>query len=489
MPNSSPSPPSFSLLEVTTSITRVLEARYKSEFWVRAEMNKLNYYSQSGHCFPELVEKREGKIVAQMKAAIWRNEFFRINNNFRRVLKEPLKDGIKILFLARITFHPVYGLSLVILDIDPAYTLGDLEREKQETIDRLREEGIFDRNKRLSLPLLPQRIAIISVETSKGYADFKKVIEGNPWQYKFFHLLFPSLLQGEKAVPGIISQLNRIRKVLHHFDVVAIIRGGGGDIGLSCYNNYALAKEIALFPIPVITGIGHATNETVAEMISHSNAITPTKLAEMLLQKFHDFARPVQEAERGIMQESHRLLREERQHFSATVKAFRMGSGNALRQNREELRNLSSSLVMQSNYLFRGERDLLRRQSMAMVRDLRSLLLQARAQLSRDGQSIGKNTRQALQRERLAVEGLGKRMPSRINSLLKHKSTEIGAIEKNVFNLSPANVLRRGYSITKLGGKSLRDAKELKPGEVIHTILYNGSIESEVTSTKNEKEP
>src|SRR5690606_17990837 len=130
----------------------------------------------------------------------------------------------------------------------------------------------YERNKKLPFPILPQRIAIISVETSKGYADFLSVIDGNPWKYKFFHFLFPSLLQGEKAVDGIIQQLRRIRKVTKHFDVVAIIRGGGGDVGLTCYNNYRLAKEIAEFPLPVITGIGHATNETVSEIIAHFNA-------------------------------------------------------------------------------------------------------------------------------------------------------------------------------------------------------------------------
>ncbi|MEO0075571.1 MAG: exodeoxyribonuclease VII large subunit [candidate division WOR-3 bacterium] len=186
----------FSLLEVTKSIQKTLPDRYKSSFWVKAEMNKLNFYKQSGHCYPELVEKKDGKIIAQIKSHLWRDDFNRVNNNFQRILNEPLKDGIKILFLAKISFDPVHGLALWIIDIDSSYTLGDLEREKQETIKQLKEEGIFNKNKTLNLPLLPQRIAIISVETSKGYADFLKVIETNSWNYKFFHILFPSLLQG-----------------------------------------------------------------------------------------------------------------------------------------------------------------------------------------------------------------------------------------------------------------------------------------------------
>jgi exodeoxyribonuclease VII large subunit len=283
----------FSLIEVTLSIQKTISERYKSSFWVKAEMNKLNNYSYSGHCYPDLVEKKDGRVIAQMKSNLWKNDFNRINNNFLTVLKEPIKDGIKILFCATITFDPSHGLSLRIIDIDPAYSLGELEREKQETIAKLNREGIFRNNRRLTLPLLPQRIAIISVETSKGYADFLKVIGNNPWGYKFFYFLFPALLQGEKSINSILHQLGRIGKVTKHFDVVAIIRGGGGDVGLSSYNNYELAKEIALFPIPVITGIGHSTNETVAEMVSFSNAITPTELADLLIQKFHNFSVPL----------------------------------------------------------------------------------------------------------------------------------------------------------------------------------------------------
>jgi exodeoxyribonuclease VII large subunit len=307
-------------------------------------MNKLNFYGQSGHCYPELVEKQDGKVVAQIKAHLWRDDYIRANDNFKAVLKEPLKDGIKILFLAKVSFDPAHGLALWIVDIDPGYTLGDLEREKQETIRRLQEEGIFNRNKTLKLPLLPQRIAIISVETSKGYADFLKVMETNSWNYKFFHLLFPSLLQGDNAIEAICAQLRRIRRVRSHFDAVAIIRGGGGDIGLSCYNSYQLAKETALFPIPVITGIGHATNETVTEMVSFSNAITPTKLAEFLLQRFHNFSIPVQDAEKVIRDRAHQLMKEARSELHSELKLFRSVAENVLTANRNEVRELLKSV-------------------------------------------------------------------------------------------------------------------------------------------------
>jgi exodeoxyribonuclease VII large subunit len=385
----------FSLLEVMSSVQKTLNARYTSEFWVKAEMNKLNYYKQSGHCYPELVEKKDGKIIAQTKAHLWKEDFQRISGNFQNVLKEPLKDGIKILFLAKISFDPLFGLALWIKDIDPSFTLGDLEKEKQDAIRKLKEQQFFDRNKQLKLPLLPQRIAIISVETSKGYADFLKVIDHNPWNYRYFYMLFPSLLQGDKAVQDILNQLEKIKKVKDHFDVVAIIRGGGGVIGLSCYNNYQLAKEIALFPIPVITGIGHATNETVSEMVSFYNAITPTKLAEYLLQHFHNFSVPVQ--------------------------------------------NASKSIVRQTQFILKS------------------------------------------QKEKLKITGEKLQLQTFLN--LKSLFMDLNNIEKNITNMSPQNVLKRGYSITRINGKALKDGLSLKEGDVLSTELYEGDIISTVIST------
>src|SRR5690606_11774441 len=217
--------------------------------------NKLNHYSHSGHCYPELVEKRDGQVVAEMRSVIWRDDYRRINRQFIEMTKEPLKNGITILFQAVISYDPLYGLTLRILDIDPVHALGELQREKLASIDRLKKEGIFAANKALAFPIVPKRLAIISVETSKGYADFLKILQHNPWRYHFEQTLFPALLQGDKSVQAIVGQLEQIAKRRNEYDVVAIIRGGGGDVGLSSYNHYLLAAAIARFPIPVLTGI------------------------------------------------------------------------------------------------------------------------------------------------------------------------------------------------------------------------------------------
>jgi exodeoxyribonuclease VII large subunit len=477
----------FSLLEVTKSIQKALADRYKSSFWVKAEMNKLNFYSQSGHCYPELVEKKDGKVIAQIKSHLWKDDFIRINSNFQRILKEPLKDGIKILFQAKIVFDPVHGLALWITDIDASYTLGDLEREKQETIKQLKDEGIFNKNKAIKLALLPQRIAIISVETSKGYADFLKVIETNSWNYRFFHLLFPSLLQGDKAIQDITIQLKRIEKVKSHFDVVAIIRGGGGDVGLSCYNNYQLAKEIALFPLPVITGIGHATNETVSEMISFSNAITPTKLAEYLIQKFHNFSVPVQEAEKKVIDKSRRLLSEEKVKFHSEIKLFRSVTENILITNRNEVKSVSRALLQQAQFIFKNENEYLKAAKIKIIKGTNTCYSNTKLEIKNIAIIIRKDSHSLLHQFKLIIAQLTQNLHTQSGLKLKSTLLELNNIEKNIANMSPANVLKRGYSITLLNGKSVKNIIQVKNGDTINTTIFEGNIISIVTSTNKQR--
>ena len=451
----------FSLIEVTTSIRKTIEERYTSVFWVKAEMNKLNHYSHSGHCYPELVEKTNGKVIAQMKANVWKSDFDRINHNFLRVLKEPLKDGIKILFSATISFDSSHGLSLRILDIDPSFSLGELEREKQDTLERLRREGIFNSNKALKLPILPQRIAIISVETSKGYSDFINVIENNQWGYKFFRLLFPSLLQGDKSIVSICNQLKRIKKIIKHFDVVAIIRGGGGDVGLSSYNNYELAKEIALFPIPVLTGIGHSTNETVAEMVSYKNAITPTELADFLIQKFHDFSVPIKKGEEIIVDRAKRILSDEKLRFQNFMKYFRSVTNSKLLRSKVEIKSQSETILRQSRFLIKGKSQLLNGTKQEVLKAVATLL----------------------STNKIHLADLIEELKSFPVQTLEIENGKVDAIEKNVRMLDPLNVLKRGFSITLYEGKALKSYTQVKPTDKITTLLADGRLESEVNTS------
>lgn len=279
----------FSLLDVCKSIRKTLTERYGSTFWVKAELHKLNLYPGSGHCFPELLQKENGVIVAQMRATLWNGDYRRINASFLQTVREPLKDDMEILFSASVQYDPRHGLSLRIHDIDPAYALGSLERERASSLRRLDEEGLLERNKRLELPLLPARIAVISGQTSKGYSDFMQVLGRNGRGYGFYVRLFPALLQGDGAVESIRAALREVQEFPLDFDVVMIVRGGGDEVGLSAYNNYDLARDICLYPVPVLTGIGHSTNLTVSEEVAWFHGITPTELAVFVLKRFEKF--------------------------------------------------------------------------------------------------------------------------------------------------------------------------------------------------------
>ncbi|MEO5979958.1 MAG: exodeoxyribonuclease VII large subunit [Chryseolinea sp.] len=428
----------FTLLEVARSIRKAISDRYQSTFWVKAEMNRLNHYSYSGHCYPELVEKVNGKVVAQMRGSLWRDDYLRANANFIKTLKEPLKDGITILFCGTITFDAVHGLSLRIIDIDPVFSLGELEREKLETIEKLKFENVFDLNRSLQIPLLPKRIAIISVETSKGYSDFINVLNNNQQGFKFFSFLFPALLQGDRSVDSIIAQLKRVKKVGSHFDVVAIIRGGGGDVGLSSYNHYKLASEIARFPMPVLTGIGHSTNETVSEMVAFKNAITPTELADYLIQKLHDFSNPLERAYETIISSAKQLIADERVTFRNTVRHFRSSTVSTLNLSREQIRSISKG--------------------------------------------ISRNTMFMLKRNTVAgIESL-KRLNRAMLNFASKQHNELSGIEKTIQVMDPVHVLRRGFSITTLKGKVISDISTVVIGDELSTTTAGGVINSTVNS-------
>lgn len=340
--------PVYTLTQVGQNIQSMIERTYKFPYYIQAEMIKLNRYPRTGHCFPELVEKEGERIKAQMRAVIWNSNFDRINENFEKITGEPLKDGLTILCLATIQYSPQYGLSLFIQDIEPSFTLGQMAQDRLKTIARLKSEGVFDANKRLKMPLLPQRIAVISIETSKGYSDFMITLKADKHGYHFHTELFPSLLQGEKAVITIGEQLSRIEKRAGEFDCVAIIRGGGGDVGLSCYDHYELARRVATFPLPVLSGIGHSTNETITENVSFANKITPTEVAYFLISRFVDFENSVNELQSNLAKAASRMLERENAALARCEADFKLASHKRLDTEKHALEKFQSYIYIYS---------------------------------------------------------------------------------------------------------------------------------------------
>ena len=444
----------YSLSQLAEGLRFAIYRTFPDQVWVQAEIAKLNIHSRSGHVYLDLVEKRDGATQAQMRGIIWVNDFQGIREKFEKVTGETFREGLKILFFCRLNFHATYGLSLWISSVEPSFTLGELSRVKRLTIERLRQEKLFDLNKQLPIPALPLRIAVISAETSKGYLDFLQVIRQHPIPYRFGITLFPAHLQGDKAVDSIREQLvkvqgsrvegrgsrlksqdSRIRKPISNhpviqsygypasgighlasvFDLVAIIRGGGDEIGLTCFDNYELARDICTFPLPVITGIGHSTNETVVEMVAALNRITPTEVAYDLLTRLDEAYKKLQEAETEIRDRIAGIFDLEQKRLSGFY---------------EHLLSITSTFI---------------------------------------------------HRHRSDLEHQVKTFRLLIRHLFSSQTAILSGLEGEIRHLDPKQVLQRGYSITyNHHGLMLKDASEVKAGEKILTELAKGTIKSTV---------
>lgn len=455
-------PKIYPLSSVTKAIENLIAKHANNFIWIKAEIVKLNYYKQSGHCYPDLVEKVDGKIIAEIRGNIWSDNFQNINKRFKEVLNEELGDDMTVVCYARVKYSSVYGLSLNIIDINPEYTLGELAKQKAETIKKLQIENIYNLNKLKRLPLVPKTIAIISVDTSKGYQDFINVINKNPWGYKFHFKLFPALLQGTKSVTTIMNQLKHIENYKNVFDAVTIIRGGGGDIGLSSYDNYELAKAIAIYPIPILSGIGHSTNLTVTEMVSHQNFITPTKIAEYLIQKYHNFSVPLKDNVTIIENYIKTIFERNKTSIKDTARLFNSLINLFLKDQKHKLITYSNSIVGYTN----------------------SLVINHNNNLKEIKISLKNISDKIIQNEKILILDFKKYIEIYFKNTTVKEKSYLENIEKHIRILSPINILERGFSITRLNGKSIKSIKNLNIGGKLVTQLADGKIDSKIEKIK-----
>ena len=271
----------FSLLELNRQVREAIEDALPIEYWVEAELSECR--ESRGHCYMELIQKDEQTAtpIAKASAKCWANKWLTIRPYFERTTGQQLHAGMKVLLQVYPQFHEAYGFSWIVTDIDPTYTLGDMARKRQEIIQKLKAEGVFDLQKELQLPVFCQHIAVISSQTAAGYGDFCKQLADNPYGFKFKTQLFPAIMQGKGVEQSIISALEQIYDM--PFDCVVIIRGGGATSDMSGFDTLTLAENVANFPIPIITGIGHERDESVLDMVSHTRVKTPTAAAALLI--------------------------------------------------------------------------------------------------------------------------------------------------------------------------------------------------------------
>lgn len=449
----------FTLYDLNNRIKQVLKRDFAEAVWITAEITEIQLNS-SGHCYLQLADKKEedSNIVATARATIWAFVFRTLRPYFETVTGRSLSKGMKVLLNVEVVFHEVYGFSLNVKDIDPTYTVGDLERKKQEILLQLQEEGIMDMNRGLAFPALPKNIAVISSPTAAGWGDFRNQLEQNPYHYRFHIRLFPAVMQGEKTAESVIAALDRIYEYESLFDVVVIIRGGGSQTDLGCFDSYELASNVAQFPLPVIAGIGHERDETIVDRVAYMRVKTPTAAAAFLIEAF-------QEQEKCLEDRKHR---------------FRMGVRELMHQ--EAVRQLTgmSRLKRSVQALLAGEGTSLKILSHRVERATQLYMGTRQSGFEKLKDRLENRIVLLLERQKDCLHRLKEGVGQKAGRMLEERQRRLEMVMTMVKYVDPNRVLKQGYSITRLNGKAVRDAALLKPGDCIETEMAQGKVSSKV---------
>ncbi len=444
----------YTLSELNNEIKDTLSENFRESLWVVAEIARVtpNY---SGHTYMDLVEKRGSETLAQAKATIWRSNA-KILAEYASAAGQPLKQGVQVLLLVRLEYHPVYGLSLNVLNIDANYTLGEMARRRQEVIIRLQAEGLFDKNKTLELELVPQNVAVISSATAAGWEDFRRRIEDNPYGYLFKLTLYNAMVQGDGAEASVMAAFKKIivEQRVHKFDVVVVIRGGGGVVDLSCFDNYNVAMTIANCELPVITGIGHERDTAVADMVSYHRADTPTAAAEYLISRVNNFDYTLQEVTNDLVDITKSLLINRGVEFNAITTRLLSASRSQL--------DAATIRLDQSTFAFGSVINRVTGEELRVV-----TRLSARMEM-RSADYIPAKHRE--------LESLILRLGTSTNRHMDRSKQLLDKTEQSVLLRDPKEILSRGFTITRVNGKPIRSQSEVVPGARLETILSDGTV-------------
>lgn len=449
----------LSLSELQLIIRDSLYMALPDFYWVIAEISeiKANY---AGHCYLELIEKLpdDTNAKARVRAIIWNKRYRFLKSWFENSTGEELREGMKILVKTKIEYHELYGLSLVITDIDPSFTIGEMAMKKQMVIRRLEEEGVFSMNKELEFPFLPQRIAVISSKSAAGYIDFVKHLRNNSYGYIFYTALFESVMQGAETEKSVMNALDRIADKTGLFDVVVIIRGGGSQSDLSWFDSYNIAYYVTQFPIPVITGIGHEKDLTVTDMVAYQSLKTPTAVADYLMEyvadaenKLNDLGRAIAENSRSAIEESRKRIESFRMKLIPLARLMLSDQKEQISNNIIELVNFGKDFIIRAGLQPANQKSRLISAAATFIsaRDLGVV---------KSGHDLKNNTLSRIDRMKVKIEGL----------------------QSSLGILDPVNVLRRGYTITTSGGRIMKSCRDTKTGDQISTRFSDGEIESKV---------
>lgn len=401
-----------SLYELTAGIRQAI-ADMQISTWVIAEISEINS-NRSGHVYIDLIEKSSisGNVIAKLRATIWCSCAQRILPKFEVETGQSLRSGMKGMFFVTVGFHEVYGLSANISAINSEFTLGDIERQRRETIMRLEQEGVIDMNKSLQLPTVLKHIAIISAETAAGYGDFCKQIENNVYGFNLSLKLYPAQMQGIGADNSIMEALDRIINEPKHPDAVVIIRGGGSRSDLACFDSYELAFYVANYPLPILTGIGHERDNSVVDIVAHTRLKTPTAVAEFIIGHNVEFLNLLDALSEKIITLARSFYELRNTKVEALFLSLRTSVNSIMHSYSERLTQMTNTIALTSN------------------------------------------------------------------NIVSQRLMQLDSIEQIIKAHDPRDLLKKGYSLTMINGKTLRSAKEVNAGDKIQTLLSDGVVSS-----------
>ncbi len=400
----------ITLQELNQRVAELVNNAFQETIWVMAELTDVRV-AQNGHCYMQLVQKdqRRGSMLAFANAHIWANRWWLIRDSFQQQTGQAFQSGLKVMLCVQVTMHEVYGYALNVVDVDPSYTLGEMARRRIEILNQLKADGVIDMNRELPMPVLPQRIAVISAAGAAGYGDFSHQLADNEWGVKFYVHLFPAVMQGNQTEQSVITALENIYEHLELFDVVVIIRGGGSTGDLASFDSYEIASCVANFPLPVITGIGHDRDQTVLDRVAHTSVKTPTAAAALLIDRMAEQMQCLDELIQSVLDHTRGRIERESLRLAQLTNAVR-GSHISLGQQLNRLTLLSERIKMM--------------------------------------------TQQRVEKDKQRLD----------------------YIENAIRLVQPDNILKRGFSIVRSGGKAIRDASEVIPGTLLEIETANGRL-------------
>ncbi|MBR1713073.1 MAG: exodeoxyribonuclease VII large subunit [Alloprevotella sp.] len=426
----------ISLSELNALVREVISLSMDEAYWVVAEVSELRT-AANGHCYMELVEKDATGRGLRAKAAahVWRNTWPLLRSHFEERTGQRLAAGMKVLVQVEVEFHELYGYSLNVTDIDPTYTLGDMAQRRQEILRQLEEDGVLTLNKELPLPRPLTHIAVVSSASAAGYGDFIRQLEASP--YSFCVKLFPAVMQGDGVEQSVISALDAIASSGEDFGCVCILRGGGAVSDLQGFESYALAANVTQFPLPILTGIGHERDDTVIDLVAHTRLKTPTAVAAFLIETCREEVELLQDLEARITTSVTARLQREKERFAQTARRAQLSAVQFSSRGRERLIRLGSRMALAS--------------------------------------------RERIAKEHLRLARLAERAASTTTSRMERERNRLALIEKHLQMASPDRILRLGYSITTINGRIVKNAGDVRPGDILETRLMKGRLTSQVT--------